>query len=153
MTADSDGPTNDRTAELIVMGKVVGNSTALEAVIAMMFQRVFQVAGEAATLIVGSAGTRPSLQMLKRYAPMQSEIPVDDLLAWVRSADLALEARNTVVHQPWVALPDSTTASHRANLRTGSVTPWTVSDVQKVSDDLRAAVEEGARLADIKITS
>lgn len=127
-----------------LLGEATGRSQQLELCTAQILARALGVEESVARLLASKMGHSALLNVLAELATKSQcgRLDAKALASWARQAQVANQARNRVIHSPWIAKDDGDIAFILAN---GSMAV-----VARNEDDLRediAALEQAVHRA------
>jgi hypothetical protein len=102
----------NRDSHLHLLGLTTAMGHQLELVTAQVLARTLMVTESTARLIMPAMGLGAALGVLQTLVARGEcgSVSITGLQAWLPSAKAANEARNRVIHSPWVVLEDGTDA-------------------------------------------
>ena len=138
----------DHETHIQLLGRATGRSHQLELCTAQVLARVLAVAESRARLLTQGLGQGGTLRVLTTLAARNDcgTLDREGVLAWIKVAKAAAEARNRVIHSPWIA--DGQAESVTAVLVSGSMMlqPRTEADLRSDIETLADAVARGVAL-------
>lgn len=139
----------DHDSHLRLLGLTTARGHQLELVTAQILARTLTVPESTARLLVSATGVGAALGVLQTLV-VQGEcgsLPSAGFNAWLRQASVANQARNRVIHSPWVMrdaegdVPDSVLARGSMKLE-----DRTEEDLQRDIELVALAVDSGYEL-------
>ena len=94
----------DSDTHLRLLGEATGRSQQLELCTTQMLARALAIPESNARLLTTAMGQHGTFGVLERLATRKEcgRLEPKDLRAWLKQAQAANEARNRVMHSPWV---------------------------------------------------
>jgi hypothetical protein len=142
-----------RSEELLtLLGKATANGQALELTVALVLGRLLNLPDEPALRIGRRLSIPASLETITELAALASSpLGLDGVKAWVQLARVASDARNRVIHSPW--LGDPATGELRGVItRQSGTQSRSAADLQQDITSMWVAIEGGHALVGRKIS-